>query len=195
MLRTLLSPRWLGLWSLATALTLTSGARAADAEPQDEPSQRSAAYFMLGLGAPVGGVGLEAVHRVGSLVEISAGVGLGATASGGQQDASFGRLVQWAVMPRLRLGNERHAFTAGVGASGGYFEKLQLFCDDDCSSPARYVLWANLEAGGEHWFAHGFALRYFVGYAFGCDADTCGSSVNEQDLRFPYTGIGVGYAF
>lgn len=91
-----------------------------------------------------------------------------------------GYVLQWAVMPRLRLG----AFTFGAGMSGGEFGTFQL----------SYTLWANFEAGGEHWLHNGLALPYVVGYARGCTATSCTVAAGGG-LAFPYLGLGVGYAF
>jgi hypothetical protein len=168
----------------------------ADSTPALPPERHrtTAIYLLAGLGLPVGFVGLEAVHRIGSLVEITAGYGRGLSASGSQPHAGFSHSVQWAVMPRLRWGDDHNALTLGAGASGGNYGDLPLCFDDPCSStyPVSYFVWNNLEIGGEHWSSSGLAVRYFVGYAHGwCVSDACVSA----DDNLPYFGLGVGYAF
>lgn len=155
----------------------------------------TAIYYVGGFGTPVGIAGLEGVHRFGSLFEISAGYGIGLAASGSEPHAGFWHVVQWAVMPRLRLGNDRNAFTMGAGASGGNYGDLPLCVDGPpCTdtSPVSYFVWSNFEIGGERWWSNGFAMRYFVGYAHGwCTSSSCVSALDN----IPYFGWGFGYAF
>jgi hypothetical protein len=49
----------------------------------------------------------------------------------------------------------------------------------------RYVLWMNFEIGVERWWAGGFALRYFAGFAHGCSLDSCVGTVNGEGLTLP----------
>ncbi len=65
-----------------------------------------------------------------------------------------------------------------------------------------YVLWGNLEVGGEYWSAGGFALRYFFGYGslltpggLKCPPDVFDCGPDSRGLKIPYGGIGLGYAF
>jgi hypothetical protein len=168
-----------------------AGSSSARADEDDEPRRReTATYFMLGAGTPVGFVGFEGVHRLGSRLEVSAGVGAGASAGNSEMNPSLGHLLQWAVMPRLRVGNDHHVLTVGVGLSGGNFGSTSAFDGCDSNTPCaetRYVVWANVEAGGEHWLNRGFALRYFAGYGHGF--------ANGGSLNIPYFGLGLGYAF
>jgi len=97
-------------------------------------------------------------------------------------------------MPRLRVGSTpRHSLTFGAGVSGGNIGDIPLWCDEYCdapgtSYPTHYWLWANFEIGGEHWINR-FAIRYFTGYARGCQLDSCTA------LGLPYVGVGFGVAF
>jgi hypothetical protein len=181
------------------ALQPTEGTPASDASqlPPTPPKrqQRTAIYGIQGFGTPVGADGIEAVRLLTDNLEIAAGVGIGLGASGAP-GGSAANAVQWAVMPRLRFGDARGGVTLGAGLSGGnYVDPFSCLFDFDgeCSPPPpSYFLWENLEIGGEHWFAHGFALRWFVGYAHGsCVSSTCVSA--PQNL--PYFGMGFGYAF
>jgi len=179
---------------LAVLAAFALPARRAGAETGGELwTLSSAVYGVVGFAMPVGFAGIEGVHRFGSVFELSAGLGAGLSAA----LAKSGSPLQWAVMPRLRFGaNERNTFTMGVGASGGSIGDIPLFCDEYCdqeraSYPTHYWLWANFEVGGEHWWRNHFALRYFVGYAQGCQADSCSGST----LAIPYFGIGFGRAF
>jgi hypothetical protein len=162
------------------------------------PPRHSAVYWILGAGAPVGFEGIEGVHRFGPLLEVAAGFGIGFSATGSEKDPPLFHSTQWEVMPRLRLGGDRHALTLGAGLSGGNYGGFHLFgigCPEDgspCYYPTRYVFWGNVEVGTEHWWPHGFALRTFLGWARGCTIDSCSAS---NDQSFPYFGLGLGYAF
>ncbi len=149
--------------------------------------------MLVGLGTPVGIGGLEIVHQFGTTFEVTAGVGSGLAAA----SAHNGSPLQWAVMPRLRLGDTwRNGLTLGAGMSGGNYGDVPFnVCDEHCdpepaSYPVHYMLWANFEIGGEHWLRGGFAFRYFAGYAHGWRTDDPSST-----LDFPYVGTGIGYAF
>ena len=159
-----------------------------------ERPRDTAIYCVTGLGTPVGLAGLEGVHRFGSQFEIAAGFGGGLVALGSEHHPGFGHVVQWAVMPRMTLGNDHNAFTVGAGTSGGNYGDLPLCLDGPCSNtyPVSYFVWSNLEVGGEHWSSGGLAVRYFAGYAHGwCASSSCVSAATN----IPYFGIGLGYAF
>jgi hypothetical protein len=145
------------------------------------PRRNTAIYVTVGAGTPVGIVGLEAVRRLGEHFEMSAGFGEGVEG------------LQWAAMPRLRLGNDTNAFAAGVGLSGGKYGDIFSCIDADppCSIPLSYFLWTNYEIAGEHWSSSGFAFRGFMGFAQGW----CVSSLCPTRRTIPYFGIGLGYAF
>jgi hypothetical protein len=172
-------------------------ARAARAEEAGigggEMLHRVAGYGVVGIGTPLGVVGFEGVFRIVPTLEISAGIGFGMTA----MEAHSGSPLQWAVMPRLRVGqHETSTFTLGAGASGGNIGDVPLFCDEYCdapraSYPTHYFLFANVELGGEHWFSNGFALRYFAGVALGWET----ANGRYFGLPLPYTGVGLGRAF
>jgi hypothetical protein len=173
---------------LVSVLILLGRGATARAEAQEASHRTTAVYAIGGLGTPVGWAGLEIVHRVGPVVELSAGIGSGLTAT----MAHNGSSLQWAVMPRLRIGDEGHNnLTVGAGLSGG---NLGDVCDDSCpqqsSYPVYYMYWANFEIGAEHWWKSGIALRTFLGYA---QSLTSASRYTTTD--FPYVGSGLGYAF
>jgi hypothetical protein len=175
--------------ALASVAIITRSA-AVYADNADPSRRNTAIYFMLGAGAPVGYVGFEGVHRLGSLLEVSAGVGAGGSAGNSEMNPSLGHVLQWAVMPRLRLGSDHDVLTIGVGLSGGNFGSTLAFDGCDSAVPCaetRYVLWTNVEAGGEHWLNGGFALRYFAGYGHGF--------ASSDSFNIPYFGAGLGYAF
>ena len=101
----------------------------------------SAIYGMLGW-TPVGGIGLEGVHRLGSMFEITAGLGIGRNAvDPAAEKLGIGNPVQGAVMPRLRLGSDTKALTLGVGISGGNYADLST-CgwDFECRQSTIYRL-------------------------------------------------------
>jgi hypothetical protein len=188
-------------------------ARTAWAAEEADTAPATAAYGVAGFGTPVGSLGLEAVHRLTPSVELTAGVGLGLSAAkNGPSGAAH--VLQWAVMPRYRVGTARAALTLGVGLSGGNYSHTRAslcgadFEELECNSPGswRYTLWGNFEIGGEHWFQSGFAFRYFAGYGrvlaqgarncaattFDCD-DVPGSSFPYYNI--PYFGLALGRAF
>lgn len=154
-----------------------------------EPVERTTSIYALsGLGAPFGFFGIETVHRFGPTVELAAGIGSGLAATLAQD----GFPLQWSLMPRVRIGRPTgHNFTLGAGISGGNFANVNVVdCDNDCSPPVHYMMWANFEIGVERWSQSGFAVRSFIGYAHGLLAD-----VPSASLDFPYFGGGMGYAF
>jgi hypothetical protein len=166
----------------------------------EEPARRRthAVYLILGFGSPVGGSGLEGVQRFGSHFELAAGFGVGDAAASSEPHAGLGHFVQWALMPRLRLGDDATALTVGAGISGGeygdgFLRDFFQFCNEDqCPTanppyPTQYVIWSNFETGIEHWWRNGFAIRVFAGYGHGLAS---GNSFN-----LPYLGFGLGYAF
>ncbi|HSZ80813.1 MAG TPA: hypothetical protein VLA14_00950 [Polyangia bacterium] len=161
--------------------------------------RQTAIYIVQGFGTPVGIFGLEAVHRFGSYFELAGGVGVGESADGSTPKTPISRSWQWSLMPRVRIGRTDYdSFTAGLGASGGQYGGLNFCvgCDDEGSSgayPTAYTLWTNFEIGGEHWTHGGFAVRYFVGLARGTPVGA--GSADLSPLSFPYTGVGIGYAF
>lgn len=157
------------------------------------PVRETAVYYLAALGAPTGIAGLEGVHRLGSISEIAGGIGIGYAAAG-VPHARPDQVLQWAIMPRLRLGNATKAFTAGAGVSGGNYGQIAVCFIDSCSQSdgVSYFLWSNLELGWEHWGESGFARRVFLGWAHGwCVSATCVSAPTS----LPYFGIGLGYAF
>jgi hypothetical protein len=159
----------------------------------------TAVYMMFGVGTPVGGIGVEGVHRFSNWFELSAGFGLGTGASEVQPHG--GDSFQRAAMPRLRVrGDEGHILAFGVGMSGGQYSSdgIPCFgCDDGASanreSPTAYTLWTNFEVSGERWGTSGFAFRYYLGYAHGTMVQKEPSA--NQLLVFPYFGVGPGHAF
>jgi hypothetical protein len=165
----------------------------------EEPPRRRtrAVYLMLGFGSPVGGFGLEGVQRFGSHFELAAGFGVGDAAANSEPHTGLGHVIQWALMPRLRLGDDTTALTVGAGVSGGeygygFIRGFLQFCDEDpCPTtppyPTQYVIWSNLETGLEHWWRNGFATRLFVGYGHGF--------ASGDSFNLPYLGFGLGYAF
>jgi hypothetical protein len=178
--------------AVAASLVAAGPARADEAPVSGPAPPNLAIYGLFGFATPVGFVGAEGVLRAGSWFEMSAGLGAGMTAV----LAHSGSPLQWAVMPRIRVGdNDRNGLTLGFGFSGGNIGDIPLFCDEYCdaqraSYPTHYWIWANTEIGGEHWFQSGFALRYFGGYARGCQVSSCTSA-----LGLPYLGVGFGRAF
>lgn len=189
------------LLSLIPLLPVSAAFDAEDPHPPPplaEQDRTSAVYVTLGAGAPLGMLGIEGVHRLGSIFEVAGGLGIGESASKVQPSPGLLREVQWAVMPRVRIGDGRRAFTIGAGISGGNYVSFPSCPDfDQCPPPPaisalRYFLWSNIEIGGEWWLSGGLALRAFGGFADGwCVSATCVSA----QAALPYLGGGIGYAF
>jgi len=169
--------------------------------PAPDPSlpdrvRHTAIYYLNGFATPVGVVGLEGVERVGRWFELTGGLGMGFGAAGSEPHTGLGHALQWAAMPRLRLGDDHGGFTIGAGISGGNYADFPIFCGENpCTTnpyPVSYFLWSNFEIGGEHWWSGGFAMRYFIGYAHAwCVSNPCVSALTN----LPYFGYGIGYAF
>lgn len=173
-------------------------APAGENQPAPEPVSHDAVYLEVGLGGPLGVLGVEWVSRVRPWLEVSWGVGFGWAAAASGSNGDVGQVLQWSVMPRLLLGNERGGATLGAGVSGGGYGDwgAKYLCfDDPCPStyPLTYALWANAEVGGEAWLEHGLAVRFFGGWAHGwCTSSTI---CRWAPTDVPYLGAGVGYAF
>jgi hypothetical protein len=104
----------------------------------------------------------------------------------GTHGASLADQLQWALMPRFRLGKRRHAAVLGGGISWGKYEE-SVFAPEDQRIAS--VVWLNTEVGGELWTDSHFAFRYFLGFAVSLRASPA------AHYAIPYTGIGAGYAF
>lgn len=186
--------------ALALTLVVAASGRAAAAADNDNSaspfeSRPTAVYAVLGLGTPVGLVGVEMEETILPNLSLSAGVGWGAA-----------NAPQGAAMIRWLGGGQRSKVTIGAGISGGTY-KWTEFCLDDCDNgPATKsgtVAWGNVEIGGEHRFWSGFALRYFAGYGhiiagdLVCDppATSCGPYYQNDGYSLIYTGIAAGYSF
>jgi hypothetical protein len=153
---------------LVVAITLTAIGLSGEAAADED-----AVYFIGGFGTPVGISGIEGVHLFGSTFELAIGVGLGFAALASSPKVP--NAVQWAAMPRLHIGDGHNSFTVGAGISGGEVRD------------SLYVIWANIEIGGEVWSSDGLALRYFAGYGHGF--------ANGDDFNIPYVGGGIGYHY
>jgi hypothetical protein len=163
-----------------------------------EPVLQTAVYVEVGLGSPLGVLGIESVTRVAPWLELSAGLGMGLDAAESGVSPSLGNVLQWSVMPRLLLGNGLGGFTLGVGMSGGNsgdWDSNFLCFYDSCPTTHAldYVVWANVEVGAEVWMPFGLAGRLFGGWAHGwCVSSSC---LSDLTTNMPYIGAGIGYAF
>jgi hypothetical protein len=164
------------------------------------PVRHTAIYWLFGANTPVGVTGFEGVHRFTHSFELAAGFGQGMAAASAQPNGRFGHALQWAIMPRVRLGDDRDVLTLGAGLSGGEYtnQGLCFGCDDgesmNATYPTYYTLWANLEIGGEFWTRGGFAFRCYLGVARGVMVESHPADASP-DLPLPYFGFGLGYAF
>jgi hypothetical protein len=166
-------------------------ALAAEEEVPEPPARQSAVFYMMGLGTPIGGLGAEGVHRLGSVGEIAVGAGMGFPVPhpGSPSNSDF----QWAIMPRLIVpGDGRARLTFGAGLSGGHFEDICGVDPAEGCNNRRYVLWGNVELGAEFWGTWGFAMRVFLGLA---SEVVPGDPKTSDRTQLPYGGFGLGYAF
>jgi hypothetical protein len=197
-------------WRLLVLVIALLGSPApARADDTGGPAPRGAVYAVAGLGTPVGFFGFEGVYRIVPSLELAAGAGLGFSTEGTADNDQL-HVLQWAVMPRYRLGTDRNALTVGLGLSGGNYSHSYLsLCgsqedEPNCNTPEswRYTLWANLEIGGEYWATSRFAFRYFAGYghvlaqgAQHCEPSPSTCWVDASNLPYaniPYFGVALG---
>jgi hypothetical protein len=190
------------IFAVLSALTWPATAQTADGTG---PSPREAIYGVVGIGTPVGFLGGEFTARIERDLEISVGAGFGLSTEKNAANYNQLHVLQWAVMPRYRVGDGRNVLTLGAGLSGGnYSHTAASLCasqEDEslCNDPAswRYTLWTNVEVGGEYWAASHFAFRYFVGYghivaqgAQHCTFQVSVSSCDDDPAgSFPYSNI------
>jgi hypothetical protein len=177
-----------------TLLAALAQGEAAAADGVSEFEARpTAIYAQLGVGTPLGFIGVEAEHVVLGTLAVSAGAGVGLAGP------------QAALMARTLLGGDRSKFVIGAGLSGGRYRWAE-FCIDakGCTQKAGLVGWGNLEIGGAHRFRSGFALEYFGGYGhliagdLACEQatyDHCMTDHKNDGHNLVYTGVAFGYAF
>ncbi|HEY4393649.1 MAG TPA: hypothetical protein VGP64_06285 [Polyangia bacterium] len=192
-------------FGLAFGVCLPAPAQTADSRGQQP---RGALYAVAGIGTPVGFFGLEGLYRVVANVEVAVGAGLGLSSQDTAQNNQL-HVLQWAVMPRYRVGAGLNALVIGLGLSGGNYSHSRVsLCGSqeeelECITPQswRYTLWSNLEIGGEYWAASRVAFRYFAGYGhiLGQGArqcvpapQGCQDESNIPYANIPYFGIAVG---
>ena len=181
-----------------TALLVALLAVAPSVTEDPKPALQTAVYVEVGLGSPVGVLGIESVTRVAPWLELSGGLGMGLDAAESGVPATLGNVLQWSFMPRLLLGNSLGGLTLGVGMSGGNSGDWDsnAFCFyDSCPTTHAldYVVWANAEVGAEVWMPFGLAGRVFAGWAHGwCISSSC---LPDLTTNMPYVGAGIGYAF
>ena len=172
------------IWRAIILAGIVSLALERSADAHGNPTTIS---YIAGAGTPVGVSGMELARALGSSFELTGGIGIGLAAANARGKPNP---VQWAVMPRVRLGSDQNAFTAGIGASGGNYGQapncnaLGVFA---CAYGVEYTIWLNAEIGGEIWSPFGLALRYFAGYGHGF--------ASGRTFDIPYVGAGVGYRF
>ena len=185
-----------GAMRLATLILVLAGLASGQAMAADGVSEfearPTALYAQIGLGTPLGFLGVEAERTVTPVFSLSAGAGWGNAGP------------QAAAMMRMLLGGDRSKLVIGAGASGGKYTWDELCFDDGCAEKSGTVAWGNLEIGGEHRFRSGFALRYFGGYGHvlagnlacvGASYDHCVSFHAHDGYSLVYTGVAFGYAF
>ena len=171
--------------TLAAVLT-PAAAKAADGISEFE-ARPTAVYGQLGLGTPLGFVGVEAEHTFVPNASVSAGIGLGTgRAAGGGDDAGA---VRW---PLVEVRHRRGPVGRTLPLGGAV-----ICIENDCTRKSGTVAWGNLEIGGAHRFRSGFAMKYFGGYGrliagdLVCDeAETyghCTIDPQERRLQLIYT--------
>ncbi len=186
----------LALLTLAVALAPNTvrAATAVEAESSTFEERPTALYLLLGLGTPVGGLGLEAERMLSPMGAVAAGAGIGANG------------VQAAAMARLLLGGSRSRLVLGAGISGGHYRWVRLCTGvvTTCPNKQGDVVWANLELGGAYRSRAGFSLRYFLGYGrivagnYDCVGESrayCLMNYRDDGKNLIYVGLALGYAF
>jgi hypothetical protein len=179
------------------AMTLLAALAPAQAAADDDISEfearPTAIYAQVGLGTPLGFLGVEAEHTVLPTWSLSAGAGLGIAGP------------QAAAMVRRLFEGDQSKLVIGAGLSGGRYRWVELCFDEGCTRKGGMVAWANLEIGGEHRFRSGFAMKYFGGYGrliagdLVCDEqatyDHCITTHKNDGYNLIYAGVAFGYAF
>jgi hypothetical protein len=149
----------------------------------------------LGIGAPLGLVGMTA--ELTPAPWFSAYAGLGLSSSG----------LQEAAMGRLRIPTENVSFALGGGVSTGPYEWSPLI-EYDSHTVYRWdrAWWGNIEFSLEHREENGITFRGFIGFAIlvnqadgQCGIEESGAnttcSTAGTNTWLPYLGMSVGYAF
>ncbi len=165
-------------------------------EADQRPAQRFELGATVGLGTPVGELGVEGAVVLHPDLEIGLGVGAANLVWGG----GGGAQPQVAVMPRIRLPVGEHVrLTLGVGLSGGtYSDAASPFSGQPFAARGN-ALWVNSEVGVKY-VQHDTYLGAYVGLgrviAHGDIKDSEGNSLSSiPDDEWPSFGIRAGRAF
>ena len=141
-----------------------------------------------GILTPTGELGLEYAYAVHKNAELSVGAGYGFVVRVGPQ---------LSIMPRLRMRMGPVTGSIGVGLSGGKFNDISAFADDN--APKIPTLFLNGEAGLQVGLRQGPFARLFLGVARGLAHDTSDVRADQQaevrmelDNVLPYVGLSVG---
>ena len=172
----------------------------ADTTAARKGTDRSHLGATLGLGTPVGEVGLEYTLVPTRHLEIGFAVGLADMIPLG--DAPFTPDPQAAVMPRFRYPFGPVVATAGAGLSAGHYT---VYYSPFSGSPGDWIdyetdaLWANAEAGLEL-HLRGFVTRAYLGYGKVIAHSEVKHGHGERDMTLPdgslpYLGLSLGHSF
>jgi hypothetical protein len=150
----------------------------------------------LGLGTPLGFLGVALDYAVLPTLSLNAGLGIGGAGPQGAVSARF----------RIPVFTERFAPYLGVGLSGGPYTP-GTFCipagDGDCdTSPFHWntAYWANFEAGTEWRTRSNITFRTYTGLAWMLNSGDAQSSEPRDVAGAPgdqwlfYFGGAIGYA-
>jgi hypothetical protein len=139
-------------------LMLASGAALAQESSHALPSEtakRNLVQGSLGLGSPVGAMGISYTYAPIPEAGVELGGGLGFSG------------YQLALMPKLSLGNGRDRFVVGVGPS--------LSIDRWQAPQKTYVgYWLNGEVGYQHQTASGLSVLVAAGFTYGLGGEIRG---------------------
>ncbi len=179
--------------SLLAILTVLGSSAVAVAQgthralPQASVSKQNLLQGTLGLGSPVGALGLSYAHMPVKQVEIEVGGGLGFSG------------YQVAVMPKLSLG-ETDRLLVGLGPS------VSVDASNDGKRHIGY--WLNAEVGYRHSTAFGLSVLAAIGMSYGlagtvhtacgigCAASAPGATGDPISGRlFPAVRVAFGRAF
>jgi hypothetical protein len=141
-------------------------------------SQRPLALIVhVGLGTPVGFVGLGAEYSFNDYLAVEAGAGINGV---GPQGAAMGRL-------RLPIGDR--ALMLGAGVSAGPYRWREITFGDGRPAEKEWSVasWGNLELAAE--IRGAYLFRFTTGYAVMGPA-TEGTCIDAQDTDFSHCQLG-----
>ena len=190
--------------AIATFVALLSIATVAGADPADDsvtPKVSVPKRFLVdgtvGLGTPVGQLGIEGAFVAHRNLEIGVGFGYGNIINLGDTGKPNAQL---AVMPRFRLPLGPVRITLGAGLSGGRYTVGASPFSGEPYLAKTTALWLNGELGADYELDNGLWFGAYVGagkvIAHTDAKDAHGATLMSlPDSSLPSLGVRVGYSF